>query len=128
MRNFTFRKFNSFKLFYFILFLLISYNASAQFYDKHYIAPAPWQYFSKANEIVIATNSATAVSVTITKSDGTAITTLSVIKGTPAVYRFDGLPKAAPAFAIMVVLFFTAIFTTVEVAILVMVDEPPLEK
>ncbi|WP_456315731.1 HYR domain-containing protein, partial [Pseudomonas shirazensis] len=104
MRNFTFRKFNSFKLFSFILFLLISYNSSAQFYDKHYIAPAPWQYFSKANEIVIATNSATAVSVTITKSDGTAITTLSVIKGTPAVYRFDGLPKAAPAFAINTVL------------------------
>ncbi|TDO77976.1 gliding motility-associated-like protein [Flavobacterium chryseum] len=100
MLNSTFIKFNSFKLISFILFSLFNINASAQFYDKHYIAPAPWQYFNKANEIVIATNSITAVSITITKSDGTAITTLSAVKGTPAVYRFDGLPSTTtPAYA-----------------------------
>ena len=104
MCNFTLRKFNSFKLIFFILLLLISYNASAQFYTKHYIAPAPWQYFSKANEIVIATNSSTTISVTIAKSDGTVITTVSASKGSPAVYRFTPLPKDAPAYAFDTVL------------------------
>ena len=104
MCNFTLRKFNSIKLFTFILFLMISYNASAQFYTKHYIAPAPWQYFSKANEIVIATNSTTTVNITVSKSDGTVVTTLTASKGTPAIYRFAGKPSAAPAFAFNTVL------------------------
>jgi len=104
MRNFTLRKFNTLKLFSFILFLMFSFNASAQFYTKHYIAPAPWQYFSKANEIVIATNSVSSVSITIAKSDGTVVTTLSASKGAPAVYRFTPLPKETKAHALNTVL------------------------
>ncbi|WP_167369513.1 Ig-like domain-containing protein [Flavobacterium defluvii] len=87
-----------------MFFLLMSYSASAQFYTKHYIAPAPWQYFSKANEIVIATNSTTTVNITLSKSNGTLVTNLTAVKGTPAVYRFAGLPKDAPAFALNTVL------------------------
>ncbi|OXB06019.1 hypothetical protein B0A72_08415 [Flavobacterium pectinovorum] len=83
---------------------MISYNASAQFYTKHYIAPAPWQYFSKANEIVIATNSTATVNITVSKSDGTVVTTLIASKGAPAIYRFAGKPSAAPAFTFNTVL------------------------
>ncbi|MBF4506874.1 DUF11 domain-containing protein, partial [Flavobacterium sp. JLP] len=106
MRNFTLNRFKFFKPNFLILFiLLITSSASAQFYTKHYIAPAPWQYFSKANEIVIATNSTTAVNIEILKSDGTLITnTLTAVKGTPAVYRFAGLPKDAPALKLSTVL------------------------
>ena len=105
MRNSTFNWFKFFKSNCTILFfLLISTSASAQFYTTHYIAPAPWQYFSKANEIVIATNSTTTVKITVSKSDGTLVTNLSAVKGTPAVYRFAGLPKDAPAFALNTVL------------------------
>ncbi|KQO34735.1 hypothetical protein ASF10_03225 [Flavobacterium sp. Leaf82] len=105
MRNFTFSRSKLFRLNFLTLFLLlITYNASAQFYTKHYIAPAPWQYFSKANEIVIATNSTATVSITVAKSDGTLVTTLTATKGAPAVYRFEGKPSAAPAFALNTVL------------------------
>ncbi|SHF99223.1 HYR domain-containing protein [Flavobacterium johnsoniae] len=105
MRNSTFNWFKFFKSNCTILFfLLISTSASAQFYTTHYIAPAPWQYFSKANEIVIATNSTTTVKITVSKSDGTLVTNLTAVKGTPAVYRFAGLPKDAPAFALNTVL------------------------
>ncbi|MEC4050512.1 hypothetical protein OX284_013810, partial [Flavobacterium sp. SUN046] len=75
-----------------ILSLVSSFTSNAQYYVKHYIAPAPWQYFSDANVLVISTNSTTAASVQITKSDGTAIATVSAIKGTPVVYRFIGNP------------------------------------
>ncbi|MCP2027053.1 putative repeat protein (TIGR01451 family)/gliding motility-associated-like protein [Flavobacterium sp. HSC-32F16] len=105
MRNSTFNWFKFFKSNFIILFfLLISSSASAQFYNTHYIAPAPWQYFSKANEIVIATNSTSTVKITVSKSDGTLVTNLTAIKGTPAVYRFAGLPKDAPAFTLNTVL------------------------
>ncbi|WP_149205528.1 HYR domain-containing protein [Flavobacterium johnsoniae] len=105
MRNSTFNWFKFFKSNCTILFfLLISTSASAQFYTTHYIAPAPWQYFSKANEIVIATNSTTTVKITVSKSDGTLVTNLTAVKGTPAVYRFAGLPKDAPAFTLNTVL------------------------
>ncbi|ABQ04677.1 HYR domain-containing protein [Flavobacterium johnsoniae] len=105
MRNSTFNWFKFFKSNCIILFfLLISTSASAQFYTTHYIAPAPWQYFSKANEIVIATNSTTTVKITVSKSDGTLVTNLTAVKGTPAVYRFAGLPKDAPAFTLNTVL------------------------
>ncbi|WP_123947462.1 T9SS type B sorting domain-containing protein [Flavobacterium reichenbachii] len=98
MRNSTFLKFNLFKLNFLLLFFLAAnFSASAQFYTKHYIAPAPWQYFSKANEIVIATNSAATVNVVVSKSDGTLVANLTATKGAPAVYRFAGLPKDAPA-------------------------------
>jgi len=65
-------------------------------YSKHYIAPAPWQYWSKANEIVITSDIGT-VTGTIYKSDGTVVTTFSCVQGTPFVYRFIGLPKDVPA-------------------------------
>ena len=82
---------------YLIIFTIFNYlGANAQFYNQHYIAPAPWQYFSNANEIVIATNSTTSVNVTISRSNGTLVTTLSTIKGTPAVYRFTGDPTSLP--------------------------------
>ena len=68
------------KFLLFIAFLFFTLNSNAQFFTKHYVAPAPWNYFSDANEIVVATESLTAVNAVITKSDGTAITTLSVIK------------------------------------------------
>ncbi|MCD0463768.1 HYR domain-containing protein, partial [Flavobacterium sp. ENC] len=105
MCNFTFKKINLFKLVSFLIFfLLINFTASAQFYTKHYIAPAPWQYFSKANEIVIATNSVAEVNITVSKSDGTFITSLKAKKGTPAVYRFPLLAKNLPMNALDTVL------------------------
>ncbi|SEN40663.1 conserved repeat domain-containing protein, partial [Flavobacterium sp. fv08] len=105
MRNFTFNWFKFSKPNFLILFfLLIGYSASAQFYTKHYIAPAPWQYFSKANEIVIATNSTSTVNITLTKSDGTLETTLTAIKGAPAVYRFNLLAKDLPMNALNTVI------------------------
>jgi gliding motility-associated-like protein/uncharacterized repeat protein (TIGR01451 family) len=105
MRNSTFCKSGFYRLILLILFfLLTSYHASAQFFTKHYIAPAPWQYFSNANEIIIATNSAAPVTFTITKSDGSAVAftkpdgtaagTLTTVKGSPAVYRFVGNPNS----------------------------------
>ncbi|MFQ6603796.1 hypothetical protein ACIDC4_23975, partial [Flavobacterium sp. C3NV] len=105
MRNFTLSQSKLFRLISLVLFLLfINYNASAQFFKKHYIAPAPWQYLSRANEIVIATNSTVAVKFTITTSKGDLVpltkngvtvdnTQLSTIKGAPAVYRFVGDPN-----------------------------------
>ncbi|SFD24443.1 conserved repeat domain-containing protein, partial [Flavobacterium phragmitis] len=107
MRNFTFNQSKFFRLIFLVFSLLfISYNASAQFFTKHYIAPAPWQYFSRANEIVIATNSTSPVTFTITKSDGSAVSltkdgttisssSLTTVKGAPAVYRFVGDPNTA---------------------------------
>ncbi|KAF2329489.1 Ig-like domain-containing protein, partial [Flavobacterium ginsenosidimutans] len=105
MRNFTFRKPCFSRLtFLFVFLLLTAYSASAQFYTKHYIAPAPWQYFNNANEIVIATNSTTSVNITVSKSDGTLVTSLTAIKGTPAVYRFSGTPSTTKAYAFNTVL------------------------
>ena len=105
MRNFTFNWSKFFRLNFLIAFLLLgTYNVSAQFYTKHYIAPAPWQYFSKSNEIVIATNSLSTVNITLTKSDGTLETTLTATKGNPAIYRFKLLAKDLPMNALDTVL------------------------
>ncbi|SER48687.1 Ig-like domain-containing protein, partial [Flavobacterium frigoris] len=84
------------KILFFVLSLLFSLNSYSQFYDKHYIAPAPWQYLSNANVIVIATESTTAVNVTIAKSDGTFVANGSAIAGAPLVYRFTGVPSSFP--------------------------------
>lgn len=84
------------KYLFLCFFILFNLGANAQFYTQHYIAPAPWQYYTNANEIVIATNSTSNVSVTISRSDGTLVTTLTTIKGTPAVYRFTGTPTSLP--------------------------------
>nr|WP_199157127.1 DUF11 domain-containing protein [Pedobacter sp. ASV2] len=72
-------------------------------YSKHYIAPAPWQYWSKANEIVITSDVGT-VTGTISKSDGTVLFNFTCTQGTPYVQRFVGLPKNAPAHALNTVL------------------------
>jgi|GEM_PF-687515 len=90
---------NRYGLIIFVLLLInfLALKSSAQTYTKHYIAPAPWQYWSKANEVVVATNSTSAVSVTIQKSDGTLMATVSAVAGVPAVYRFTALPGTLPA-------------------------------
>ncbi|WP_316804004.1 hypothetical protein [Pedobacter nototheniae] len=72
-------------------------------YSKHYIAPAPWQYWSKANELVITSDAGT-VTGTISKSDGTLLFNFTCVEGTPYVKRFDGLPKNALAYALNTVL------------------------
>ncbi|MNX19336.1 NPCBM-associated, NEW3 domain of alpha-galactosidase [compost metagenome] len=105
MRNSTFCKPGFSRLIFLIVFLLLTvYSASAQFYTKHYIAPAPWQYFSKANELVISTNSIADVDITVAKSDGTTVTTLKAKKGSPAVYRFSLLARDLPMNALNTVL------------------------
>lgn len=76
-----------------LIILIIPVFANAQYYDTHYIAPSPWQYWSQANELVISTKNPTPVTVTLKKSDGTLITTLTVIESTPLSYRFDGSPS-----------------------------------
>ena len=89
---FNFRKFKF--LFVVSLCLFNFSNLNAQFYNQHYVAPAPWQYFSNANEIVISTNSTTTVNVDVKKSNGVLVTSLTTIKGNPAVYRFVGNPTS----------------------------------
>ncbi|QIL41499.1 DUF11 domain-containing protein [Pedobacter sp. HDW13] len=83
---------NYLKLMILSLFLMFSASSvTAQTYKTHYIAPAPWQYWSSANEIIVSTNVA-GTSATVKKSDGTLITTLTPTPGAPAVYRFSGDP------------------------------------
>ena len=98
MRNFTFFKVRrSFPLFLTILFFGMSVNA--QYFNKHYIAPANWNYFTSANEIVVCTNSAATANITVSKSDGTVLTTLTATQGTPAVYRFAAAPNTLSVWA-----------------------------
>ena len=40
-----------------------------QYYQEHYIAAPPWQYWHNATEIVLSTSSDSVVSVLITKID-----------------------------------------------------------
>ncbi|MBB1148784.1 gliding motility-associated C-terminal domain-containing protein [Myroides sp. NP-2] len=72
------------------IFLLLSTSVYAQYYKNHHIAPAPWQYWSTANQIVIGTLSSDPVNVTLKKSDGTNLTTLTVTVNNPVTYRFAG--------------------------------------
>jgi len=75
----------------FLFFILFSFKNYAQYYSKHYIAPAPWQYWSNSNEIVIGTLSTSTVQITIRKSDGTLITDqLTTTVNNPISYRFVG--------------------------------------
>ncbi len=84
--------------------LKTNYYSRALSYSKHYIAPAPWQYWSKANEIVITTDNTTTVTGTIKKSDGTLIATFSCSQNNPFTYRFAGLPKDVPAYSLNTVI------------------------
>lgn len=72
------------------ILLLLSNAVFAQYYKTHHIAPAPWQYWSTANQIVIGTLSTTPVEVVLKKSDGTVLTTLNVTANNPISYRFVG--------------------------------------
>ena len=81
--------------------LLLSFNSFAQYASTHYIAPGPWKYWSKANQLVISTLETNPVSVEVFKSDGTPITIfsnvtgpLSVVDTAPLSVVFDGVPKA----------------------------------
>lgn len=74
----------------FFFFICAVFISNAQYYKEHYIAPAPWQYWSTANEIVIGTLSASPVSVELKKSDETPLATLTVSSGNPVSYRFEG--------------------------------------
>ncbi len=67
-------------------------NLSAQYADKHYIAPSPWVYFTGAYEFVLSTEFAGTVNVTVTKSDGTPLLTTTVSQGNPNAFRFTGNP------------------------------------
>jgi len=88
-----------------LLFLIINYfNVNAQFYKQHYIAPAKWQYFSNANEIVIATNSTNTAHIALKKSDGTLLADLTATKGNPAVFRPTGSPSTRPSYAFNTIL------------------------
>ncbi len=80
-----------------ILFTLLLHNGlKAQYTTTHYIAPSPWQYFNRYNELVITTLSTTAVVVTISSSNGTVYSnSLTTIAGTPLRYRFTALDAAA---------------------------------
>ncbi|MCX6208172.1 MAG: hypothetical protein NTZ59_01395 [Bacteroidetes bacterium] len=73
-------------------------EASAQYTTTHYIAPSPWQYFNRYNELVITTLSTTAVVVSISSSNGTVYSnSLTTVSGTPLRYRFPALDAAANA-------------------------------
>ena len=94
-RKFTFLEVDMKKSLPLMFLIFVCANANAQYYKIHYVAPADWNYFSNANEIIISTNSATTANVTISKSDGTVITsTLTATQGNPSVYRFTGSPTA----------------------------------
>src|SRR5690606_26298260 len=81
--------------FYFLLLtLLTSVNVFAQYTEKHYIAPAPWQYWSEANEIVVSTAEPNEVTVVLTKSDGSYLTTFTVLPDSPVSFIFEGTASA----------------------------------
>lgn len=80
------------KQLYLFLILFSFSTAKAQYATTHYIAPSPWQYWSNANEIVISTTAPGTVTVDLKKSNGTAITSLTLTSGNPISYRFVGDP------------------------------------
>ena len=88
------------KVFFLFLVLLLSQSAFSQYSTKHYIAAGPWDYSSDANEFIVSCASGS-TDVTITKSDGTLITTLlNVTSGMPVAFRPTGDPATKPANAI----------------------------
>ncbi|MFC4231455.1 PKD domain-containing protein [Parasediminibacterium paludis] len=81
----------------FLLAILFSVlPTTAQYTNVHYIAPSPWSYFNRYNELVITTTSSTPVAVTIAGSDGTVYSnSLTTVAGTPLRYRFSALDATA---------------------------------
>jgi trimeric autotransporter adhesin len=86
-----------------LIFLSVPFKSQAQYAIKHYVAPAPWNYSTSANEFVVAAGVSGTAVVTITKSDGTAITTLNVTYGSPVAYRPTGTVAGTPANSVNVV-------------------------
>lgn len=78
------------------LFLFPTLKVNAQYAMEHFIAPSPWQYTTKANEIVVSTQETGTISVLVRKSDGSLVTTLSVTSTAPATYRFTGETMGSP--------------------------------
>jgi hypothetical protein len=84
------------KLVIFFSLVVLSIGANSQYTTTHYIAPSPWQYFNRYNELVITTLSSTAVNVTISSSNGIIYSnSLTTIAGAPLRYRFAALDAAA---------------------------------
>jgi len=85
------------KVFLIVSFLLLTLNGlKAQYTNMHYIAPSPWNYFNRYNELVITTISTTPVAVTIASSNGTVYSnSLTTVAGTPLRYRFSALDATA---------------------------------
>lgn len=78
------------------ILLINIFQSNAQYALRHYIAPSPWQYQSLANEIVVTTREPGNITATISKSNGTVITTLTLTANSPGVYRFNGQPMSTP--------------------------------
>ena len=79
------------KKIFLLLFLFFTKFLWAQYDTQHFIAPAPWQYWNTANEIVIGTMYAGGVvDVELLKSDGTFVANLSLSANNPVSYRFTG--------------------------------------
>ncbi|RYF10598.1 MAG: hypothetical protein EOO42_22390, partial [Flavobacteriales bacterium] len=74
-----------------VVLLVLATGLKAQSYTKHYIAPAPWNYFTKANELVVTTASVTPVEVSVKNSNEVEIIKLYPKAGAPAVHRFTGV-------------------------------------
>lgn len=73
--------------------LVSSLTSLGQGYKTHYVAPAHWQYWSNANELLVSTETAGTV-ILVKKSNGTLVTTLNAEPATPALYRFTGTPNS----------------------------------
>jgi len=74
-----------------VFFLICPFLLCAQYYEEHFIAPAPWQYWSSATEIVLATQLDTTVDVDVLKSDGSRLVSLKISAHSPVAYRFTGM-------------------------------------
>lgn len=90
---------------YLLVLMLFSTVCFSQYYKQHYIAPAPWQYWNDANEIVIGTTEpGVTVVVDVKRSDGTLVTTLNVTENNPVSYRFTGTLTTTPKNALNTIL------------------------
>ena len=88
MINFTSTAANFRKNIFSLIFLLLTiFTASGQYATRHYLPAAPWFYFDQANELIVSTDQPSST-VTVSKSDGTFITTLVVTANNPVAYRF----------------------------------------
>lgn len=91
-----FYKRNSYTLLFLtFVFITIGIKANAQYSKTHYIAPAPWYYFDQTNELIVSTASTIPLNVEVKSSNGTLLTTLSVVQGLPIRYRFSNPPCGA---------------------------------